>query len=231
MGKVDENTMVRGFSVGRITALLSFLVLLSASLTIRAELAESQNQMYLFKVLTMLLIITVAAMTAGLPVRRYKALIIAGLVFSLAGDILLMLPQDLFVPGVFAFLIAQAVYAYTFIQVGGFYRSIWGALPFVIYGIISFYYLAPDLGEMTIPVLLYLLVIMLMIWQALGQYVQTRETRALLGLVGAVFFVISDTALAVNRFSTAINLAPLFVLGSYYLAQWLIALSAGTKHP
>ena len=231
MSQVKDESAIRRFSIGRITALLSILVLLSAALTIRAELAESQSQIYLFKPLTMLLIITIVGLAVDPPTRRYKRLIIAGLAFSLVGDILFMLPQDLFVPGVFAFLIAQAIYSFAFIQVGGFYKSIWGALPFVFYASIIFYFLAPDLGDMNVPVLLYIVVIMFMIWQALGQYVQTRETRALFALIGAIFFVFSDTALAVNRFSSPIDLDRLIVLGTYFFAQWLIALSAGTKHP
>ena len=42
--------------------------------------------------------------------------------------------------------------------------------------------------------------------------------------------MVSDTALAFNRFGAAIELAPLIILGTYFLAQWLIALSAGAEH-
>ncbi len=227
---VEENVKNR-FSIGRITGLLSILVLLSASLAVRAEFAEELNQTYIFKVLTMLMIITIAGMAINSPSGRYKKLIITGLAVSLVGDILLMAPQDLFVPGLVVFLIAQIIYTLAFIQCGGFYRSFWGVLPFAVFAIIVFYFMASDLGEMTIPVFLYLIVIMVMIWQALGQYVQTKETRALAALVGAAFFVISDTVLAVNRFSVPVEMAPLIVLGTYFLAQWLIALSAGFDHP
>ncbi|MGB3713941.1 MAG: lysoplasmalogenase family protein, partial [Candidatus Promineifilaceae bacterium] len=47
---------------------------------------------------------------------------------------------------------------------------------------------------------------------------------------GAIFFVISDTALAFNRFNAPIAQASLIVLATYYLAQWLIALSTGSDH-
>jgi uncharacterized membrane protein YhhN len=72
---------------------------------------------------------------------------------------------------------------------------------------------------------------MFMIWQALGQYLQTKDRRALLALIGAALFVVSDTFLAVNRFGTPIELARLYTLGTYYLAQWLFAMSAGWNHP
>jgi len=231
MNQVNDEKTSSHFSIGRITIFLSVLVLISAALTIRAELAESQNQIYLFKVLTMLMIISLAGISLDAPKKMYKRLIIAGLTFSLAGDILLAIPQNLFVMGLVAFLIAQVIYSIAFIQVGGFYRSLWGALPFLIYGGLVAYFLSSDLGDMTIPVVLYIVVIMFMIWQALGQYVQTRQSRAFLALIGASFFVLSDTALAVNRFSSPIELDRLVVLGTYFLAQWFIALSAGNKHP
>ncbi|MFN2122514.1 MAG: lysoplasmalogenase [Candidatus Promineifilaceae bacterium] len=226
----ENPSSMKTLSVGRITIVISFLIGLSAAMTIRAEFAENQTQIYLFKVLTMLMIITLAAMAKDPPLPRYKSLLIAGLIFSLVGDVLLA-TEGLFIAGVFAFLIAQIVYSTAFIQVGGFYRSILGALPFLLYGIIVFFYLSSGLGDMTVPVLLYVIVIMFMIWQALGQYLQTKDRRALLALIGAALFVVSDTFLAVNRFGTPIELARLYTLGTYYLAQWLFAMSAGWNHP
>ena len=40
-----------------------------------------------------------------------------------------------------------------------------------------------------------------------------------------MLFVVSDAALATNRFRGAFASAQLLVLGTYYPAQWLIALS------
>ncbi len=231
MSQTSELRVKRITGFGLITALLSVLILFSAFLSIRAEIAEHQNQTYLFKVVTMLLVIVVAGLAIDPPSFLYKRLIIVGLVTSLIGDVLLMLPVDLFLPGLIAFLIAQIIYTIAFIKVGGFYRSIWGVLPFLVFGLIALYFLAPGLGDMLIPVLFYLVVILIMVWQAFGQWRQTRETRALFALVGAIFFVISDTALAFNRFNAPIAQASLIVLSTYYLAQWLLALSAGSDHP
>ncbi|MEO6519950.1 MAG: lysoplasmalogenase family protein, partial [Pseudoxanthomonas sp.] len=50
-------------------------------------------------------------------------------------------------------------------------------------------------------------------------------TSARLAAIGALFFVISDTLLAWNRFGGGIHLAPLWVLGTYFVAQWYIARS------
>ena len=42
---------------------------------------------------------------------------------------------------------------------------------------------------------------------------------------GATAFVVSDAALAFDRFRGPLRAAPLAILGSYFPAQWLIALS------
>lgn len=230
MNQTGEIRVKRTTGFGLLTVFLSLLILLSAYLAIRAEIAELQNKTYLFKVVTMLLVIAVAWLAIDPPSYVYKRLIVVGLAISLIGDVLLMVPADLFLPGLIVFLVAQIIYTFAFIKVGGFYRSIWGALPFLIFGLVALYFLSPGLGDMIVPVLLYLVAILIMVWQAFGQWRQNREIRALFALVGAIFFVISDTALAFNRFNAPIAQASLIVLATYYLAQWLIALSTGSDH-
>ena len=44
-------------------------------------------------------------------------------------------------------------------------------------------------------------------------------------LLGAILFTLSDAALALNRFRAPFASAQATILSSYYLAQWLIALS------
>jgi uncharacterized membrane protein YhhN len=48
---------------------------------------------------------------------------------------------------------------------------------------------------------------------------------ARLAAIGAAFFVVSDTLLAWNRFGGGIPLASLWVLATYFIAQWYIARS------
>ena len=62
-------------------------------------------------------------------------------------------------------------------------------------------------------------------WQALAQWLTLGTGWALCALLGAALFTVSDSALALDRFRGAFARAPLAVLGTYYPAQWLIALS------
>lgn len=208
---------------------LTLLAIISASLHIRAEYRGPQYQIYLFKPLTMVFILLIAVVQAGQPdAPLYKVAILAGLVFSLAGDVFLMLPSDRFIAGLVSFLIAHLLYITAFTSGTGFGFS-WRLLPCVIYGIAIFSILSPHLGKMQVPVVVYMVVILVMAWQAWERWSQTGQSGALLAFLGAVLFLISDSALAINRFRGGYQSAQALILSTYFAAQWLIALSVGQE--
>lgn len=208
-----------------LTFTLLLLVVISASIHIRAEYRGPRQQIYIFKPLTMVLIGLMAILGQGAP-PYYKYMIITGLVFSIMGDIFLMLPTDRFVVGLVAFLIAHLFYIGAFVPEIGALRW-WPLIPFALFGIVIYIYLAPSLGKLKLPVLLYVGVIMAMAWVAWERWIQTGQSGALLAAFGAVLFVISDTILAINRFRAPFKLYRLLNLTTYFAAQWLIAGSVG----
>jgi uncharacterized membrane protein YhhN len=56
--------------------------------------------------------------------------------------------------------------------------------------------------------------------------VRLRDASALLAGAGAALFVASDALLAWDRFRAPFHASRAAVLSTYFLAQWLIALSA-----
>ena len=209
------------------TFILTLLVILSASVCIWAEYHGPLRFVYIFKPLTMVFIwlIAILGQTALPP---YKYLIIAGLVISTAGDVFLMLPSDQFVAGLVAFLLAHLFY------IGAFLSEIstltwWLLIPFVIYGIVIYAILAPFLGKLRLPVVIYVVVILIMAWLSWERWSQTSQSWALLASIGAVLFLISDTILAINRFRNAFKLARALNLATYFAAQCLIACSVVIK--
>jgi uncharacterized membrane protein YhhN len=76
------------------------------------------------------------------------------------------------------------------------------------------------------PVLVYSLVILTMAWRAWERSVQVPGMAPRLACVGAILFLISDSALALNRFVAKYKGAQALILGTYFAAQWLIAMSA-----
>lgn len=182
---------------------------------------------YLLKPATTSLIIILALSLSGQAGAFYKALIVLGLFFCLAGDVFLMLPTDQFVPGLVSFLIAHLLYTVGFASRTGFQFGLISLVPLLLYGFWMLSRLWPYLGAMRLPVAIYMLVILVMAWQALEQWRLTLGIGALLAATGAVIFVISDSLLALNRFRRPFYSAQALVLGTYYVAQLCIAWSIG----
>jgi uncharacterized membrane protein YhhN len=82
---------------------------------------------------------------------------------------------------------------------------------------------------MRVPVAIYALVLAAMAAQALSRDRQLAGTpgqrAARLAALGGLFFMVSDTVLAYGRFRWNIPYNAIWVLGTYYAAQYLFARS------
>ncbi len=87
--------------------------------------------------------------------------IFSGLILSAIGDVLLSLPKDKFISGLSSFLLAHICYVLGFI---GMVNTISWWIPVMILalGILAFLLLLPNLGTMTLPVAIYILIIVAM---------------------------------------------------------------------
>lgn len=155
------------------------------------------------------------------------------LIFSLAGDIFLMLPRNLFLPGLVSFLFAHIAYALALSQtLPSLDLTVLLVILMVgITGLQVYRRLAAGLEisgqtEMRIPVMLYATVISIMVTFALLTLVSNRieNYRALLLSAGALLFFISDTWLAWDRFVEPLKFRDLRVMISYHAAQICLCL-------
>ncbi|MFY9611648.1 MAG: lysoplasmalogenase [Blastocatellia bacterium] len=204
----------------------SFWLTLSLGvLNIAALYAGYTPLVYLTKPATMLVILTLAVVETDRAPSRYANLVLIGLACSLVGDVLLMLPSDQFVPGLVSFLVAHLFYIAAFRSGLAGFGPAWLALPFFAYGLAAFWILLPGLGELKLPVAVYLVVILTMAWQTAVRWNAIRDRSCLFAFAGALLFVISDSIIAFNRFHTRFYLAEALIMSTYFTAQWLIALS------
>src|SRR5258708_3354306 len=96
--------------------LLNIAILASSVVTIWGYEAGSTSRwlVYVFKPLTTGLILLLALIASGPELARYQWAIVTSLAFSLAGDVFLMLPGDLFLAGLLSFLVAHIAYLVAF---------------------------------------------------------------------------------------------------------------------
>ncbi len=199
----------------------SIIALLSAIITIYAKYRENKLLQYIFKPLTMLAIISMAFLNSSSPMSFYQQAILTGLILSTVGDVFLINDKKFFVHGLISFLLGHLCF------IAAFYSS--PNFPSVIFYLIYIAFfltvLWKHLDKLKIPVIVYAVTLALMSWLALCRYLEFNDGKTLFAFLGSISFVASDSLLAYNKFKKPFALAPLLILSTYFLAQWLIALS------
>lgn len=173
------------------------------------------------------LIIFFLKAAASIP-KRIKTLTVLGLLFSVMGDTLLMFvdkSEHYFTFGLIAFLTAHIMYILAFLKHRNKQRSVLGILAILLlYALAIFYFLIDHLGTMLIPVILYMLVILLMATTAYLRKGTISLISYQLVFLGALFFVVSDSILALNKFYQPIPFSDYSIMITYALAQYLIVI-------
>lgn len=170
--------------------------------------------------------------------RRYFPV---ALLFSLAGDVLLMLHRaDLFVFGLAAFLVAHIFFIATyFSRIRGrvIPMSQWlvSLLPFALYVGVFLSVLVPGLkanpatAVLVLPVTAYACVLGMMGYTALMRKGGVSARGFLLVITGAAFFIISDSFIALNHFISPIPQPTFLIMSTYGIAQYLLTIGVLRK--
>jgi uncharacterized membrane protein YhhN len=82
--------------------------------------------------------------------------------------------------------------------------------------------LFPTLGDLKIPVFVYAATISLMLIEAIKGYFSWQKPTNAVILIGAIFFVTSDSILAINKFYSPLPSASFLIMFTYIVAQYLI---------
>jgi len=210
-----------------LTNILVALSLISAFITISSEYYIPEKYKYFFKPLATICILFIA-LSANTDNFHYKYLIVAGLFFSIFGDIFMLFPKDKITQGLISFLIAHIFYVIAFnptTKIDISVYSLYVIIPFLLYGAITYSTLFKYLNEMKIPVFIYIMIILLMCYQAFTKWTIFNDLSSLSALCGAFLFLASDTILAFDIFRKKFKLAEFLYLSTYFIAQLLIALS------
>ncbi|MCH2196368.1 lysoplasmalogenase [Kordia sp.] len=157
-----------------------------------------------------------------------KRFTILALFFSLLGDVLLMFvanAETFFIAGLVSFLIAHIMYILVFLRNR---NTKMNSTPFILllllYATGLFWLIKDGLGDLLIPVLVYMSVILTMATTAFSQKGMILHAGYVYVFVGAIFFMLSDSLLAINKFHNELPLSNVSIMATYALAQILIVL-------
>ncbi len=206
-----------------LAAALIAATLVVAALDWFAVARDEQSLEFAMKPLTMVVLIgaTLALDDVDGTARSW---FLVALVFSLAGDVFLMLPSDRFVPGLASFFVGHVAYI---IGLQSFETSTLGLVVGVAVVLVAIPILglrivaavrAGDEPELLAPVVAYMAVISAMV-------VSASATGNPVAVTGAVSFYASDALIAWTRFVTDFRWGRVAVMVTYHLAQVGLVLS------
>lgn len=216
-----------------------FNVLFAVIFMLQLTLGNNGNPYfaYLIKPSIVLSLLIMFFLTTKLKGRFHKR-IFTGLIFALAGDVLLIHAvhnEAYFMYGLAAFLFGHIFY------ISAFYLDFKSApeldkkgarIAISLCAIIAigyYFFLRPHLGMMKLPVMIYILVISMMMMMASFRNQRVNAISFKLILFGAMFFLLSDSILAYNKFVQPITYANTWIMATYMVAQYLITIGAAER--
>jgi uncharacterized membrane protein YhhN len=211
----------------RVTAPVLVTLAALAGLLI-SEYREWRPGIWIFKPLASTAFIVTALAAGALDGGRYGVLVLAALVLSWWGDVLLI-PHDrpaAFRAGLLAFLLGHVVYVAAFASRG--FDPGYAALTFVllapfIVGIVR-WLRAHVPADMKVPVYAYICVITVMLICGAASWPAVADPAIPLG---AFMFYLSDIAVARDRFVSSGFVNASWGLPLYYIGQLVLASTAG----
>ena len=166
------------------------------------------------------------------PRSSSRNIMLVALFFSFLGDVFLLFESkrpSLFIPGLVCFLLTHILYIIYFLSIRPSQKSILKTAPYLIplvagYGLLLLSVLFPHLGDLKIPVAIDAVVIMSMLLASMHIYNRVIPRVGMLFITGAIFFVLSDSLLAINKFYLPLGNFSFLVMVTYCTAQWLIVM-------
>ncbi len=178
--------------------------------------------------LMLILIIYFKYHSKNLP--TLKNLIIAALIFSWLGDVILLLDKhfhSLFIFGLISFLIAHIFYVIYFWKCRKHNLHKTKTNPIIVLAVLlytlTFYFLLfPYLSHLKFPVFVYCLIISLMLMTSFLAFDFAQQSFGKISVIGTILFVVSDSILGINRFVSPILFGSVLVMITYSIGQLLI---------
>jgi uncharacterized membrane protein YhhN len=159
-----------------------------------------------------------------------RNLFIFAMIFALLGDSFLMFQAQnplFFMLGLGSFLLMQIGYSLYFNREIEFKKSLlfqkpYWIIPVIVYALTLYKIVSENAAGLKGAILAYTICIATMMLSAINRFWQVVQSSFRWVFFGALFFMISDSILAVNKFAEAIPHAGFWIMSTYCLAQYLI---------
>jgi uncharacterized membrane protein YhhN len=178
-----------------------------------------------------LIVPSLAAFYFQMVISKNKFFVLA-LFFCWVGDMFLLFDhvnEIYFIGGLGSFLLAHVFLIFLYgnlklTQGSGFNgpQKARVSFPVILAGTGLIVVLYPGLGGLKIPVIIYAMVLMIMVLQSIYRYGFTSSQSFWNVLGGAVFFMLSDSILAINKFLQPIANVGVLVIATYMAALYFI---------
>lgn len=211
------------------TRKISGMYILISVLMLIIEIFNYTSAYYIVKpLITITLILYLYSNTQQ---NSQRTIVTIALIFSLVGDVLLLNPNNpnCFIFGLISFLLVHLSYISAFskdIKLNNTFLPKKIIIPaiLIILNIATYLYvfLFDHLGEMLIPVSIYMTIIITMVITALlrNSTVNHKSFYKIVG--GSLFFLVSDSILAIDKFATPIKYGNFWIILTYIIAQYFI---------
>lgn len=207
---------------------LVFILIVGFEL-ITAQIEDLNSIHYVFKIAIVSSLIVFFYLNKKYLNRQITYPTLGALLFSLIGDTALLFADKseiYFSVGLGAFLFAHILYTILFLKHRNITNRYWILFcAFLLaYGSVIMSLLLHNLGNLTMPVIVYLIAIITMATAAFMRKGNVTYTSYWMVLLGAVLFMFSDSILALNKFFQPIIGAQFLIMLSYAFAQYFITM-------
>lgn len=210
--------------------ILLFVIVLAGHIT--GMQLQSDGLQLIFKPLIMTVLIGYFDSRINNIVKGLAKWVLFAMLFSMAGDVLLLFVNKnelFFLLGLSSFLLAHIFYILFFHQVKakeGVRSKLWPLAVVAVYYAGLIYLLAPHLKDMKLPVVVYGIFISFMFMLAIHMLFIKNKMAGKWMMTGALFFVISDSTLAIDKFYQPFGAAGIIIILTYGAAQFFIVKGA-----
>ncbi len=205
--------------------LLAIATPVLALLCVQESTKENPEKLFVYRPVTMLVILFLAILAPQPVSPMYKGAIIIGLTIALLGDSLMMIPGTPFIVGLISFSFVALLNVFAFGSEVTFQVPSPAGLLILLYAVAYFWMLRKQLIEFWFPTVVLIVFMSVMVWLALEMFVQNAALWSFFGLLGATLLGAAASLFAFRFFRSGMRGDRLMMMGAYHIGQWCLALS------